>query len=93
MKQLKFTGLLDRHCLKIYEGDLIWNGMRRGDPNGWTVERVVKKPRRKCKAVDLDPWYLADPITGEIGQMQWDQELRDKLGKPIYKRLKPRRSK
>lgn len=65
-----FTGLLDVKCRPIYEGDLIWVGMRRGDTrNGWTLERVIRGSGN-------DPWMLADPKTGETMQMQWDQELR-----------------
>lgn len=76
----KFTGLLDRNCEKIYEGDLIRAGMRRGNPNGWSSnERVVRRHR---KFIDFftkqksDEWFLENSI-GERMQMQWDQELRE----------------
>ena len=75
LSKATFTGLLDRNCLPICVDDLIWNGMRRGDKNGWTRERVVRGNRD-------EPWMLADPETGERGQMQWDQELRDKMRRP-----------
>lgn len=68
-----FTGLLDVKQIPIYEGDLIWVGMRRGDVRGWTLERVVRG------SGNSDPWMLADPKTGEKMQMQWDQELRGKV--------------
>ena len=67
-----FTGLLDCKCKPIFEGDLIFVGMRRKDRvKGWTLERVVRGEGN-------DPWMLADPETGETMQMQWDQELRGK---------------
>lgn len=68
-----FTGLLDVKQEPIYEGDLIWAGMRREDPvRGWTLERVVRGSGN-------DPWMLADPSTGEKMQMQWDQQLRGRV--------------
>ena len=67
-----FTGLLDCKLKPIFEGDLIWVGMRREDPvDGWTLERVIR-------GVGNDPWLLVDPETGERIQMQWNQELRGK---------------
>jgi hypothetical protein len=71
-KKPKFTGLLDANCKKIFEGDLVWAGMRRGDPRGWTLERVVWLPRDK-------EWGLQNHETDERMQMQWDQELRGKV--------------
>ena len=67
-----FTGLLDCKLKPIFEGDLIFIGMRREDPvAGWTLEKVVRGEGN-------DPWKLADPETGETSQMQWDQQLRGK---------------
>lgn len=73
-KKRQFTGLLDNCCLKIFEGDLIRVGMRRGDINGWSsvLERVVW-------LTDDREWGLADSKTGEKMGMQWDQELRAKV--------------
>jgi hypothetical protein len=68
-----FTGLLDLHLERIYEGDLLWTGMRRNSPvKGWTLEKVVR-------GSGDDPWLLADLETGEKMQMQWDQMLRGKV--------------
>jgi hypothetical protein len=79
MTPSQFTGLLDANLDRIYEGDLIWSGMRRGDPNGFTVERVVK---RKAPKPWQSPWALADPKTGELMAMQDDQQLRGLCEKP-----------
>lgn len=72
----EFTGLLDKDRDRIYNGDLILSGMRRGDANGWTTERV-RKLRKKYRPWNYE-WVLADPKTGELMEMQWDQELRIK---------------
>ncbi len=73
----KFTGLLDRNCKKINEGQLIRAGMRRGDLNGWTIEKVVAI-RKGFWRREIE-WALADPKTGELMDMQLDQELRELL--------------
>lgn len=67
--QRKFTGLLDRLRKPIFYGDRLRTGMRRGDENGWSIERVEQ-------GADGQP-CLADLVTGERSQMQWDQELRE----------------
>lgn len=69
----RFTGLLDRNLNRIYEGDLLRSGMRRGDHRGWTTEIVAALPSGE--------WALMDRATQtEFGQMQWDQELREVVG-------------
>jgi hypothetical protein len=65
------TGLLDAKGCPIFEGDLIRVGMRRGDAQGWTLEKVVRANGR---------WMLADPKTGELMEMQTDMMLRVRVG-------------
>lgn len=62
------TGLMDRRGVEIRNGQLIRAGMRRGDPTGWTVERVMRR---------AGEWVLCDPMTGERMEMQQDPELRE----------------
>ena len=69
-----FTGLLDRHAKKIYFGDRIWSGMRRGYAGGWTPDKVVRG--------DDGNIYLANLKTGEKMEMQHDQELRELIEEP-----------
>lgn len=72
-----FTGLLDRNLNKIYEGDMLWIGMRRGDDTGWTCDRVGRRNRRGLSwFTRVTEWILVSPY-GETMQMQNDQELRD----------------
>ncbi len=67
------TGLLDAKGCPIFEGDLIWSGMRRGDNRGWTLECVIWA---------RGSWMLADPKTGELMAMQPDPMLRIKVDRP-----------
>lgn len=68
-KRRRLTGYFDATGLPIREGSILRTGMRRGDPKGWTTERVVWLPKSK-------EWGLADLKTGERMQFQYDQQLR-----------------
>jgi hypothetical protein len=79
MKKRESTGLLDKNMNRIFTGDWILSGMRRGDPSGWSKERVVRK-RSKLKSLfmseDWCDWCLVNEL-GETMDMQLDQELRE----------------
>lgn len=76
---MKCTGLKDRNGQDIYENEIILAGMRVGDPHGWKEERVVNI-RKGWRRFILKPIYmLADPVHGEITDMQNNPLLRQKL--------------
>lgn len=79
MKKRVFTGLLDRHCGHIYEGDCLWVGMRRGDMGGWSKEKVVRAKRKfwqRLTAPSWSEWQLVNDHNERM-DMQLDQELRE----------------
>jgi len=68
MKKGRLTGYFDHKGVAIREGDLLRTGMRRGDPKGWTLERVYWSGKE---------WFLSDVKTGEMMQFQYDERLRE----------------
>ena len=76
----EFTGLLDKNGDRIYIGDLISVGMRRGDTSGWTIEKVVRRYSKFKYLFKDERWsqYCLVNDSGERMDMQLDQELRIK---------------
>lgn len=62
----RLTGYFDHKGVPIREGDILLSGMRRGDPSGWTKERVDWNGKE---------WVLSDLKTGERMQFQYDERL------------------
>ena len=75
MVREKDLPIYDSRGKEIHIGDLIMQGMRRGDPRGWDEVIVVR-------ARQSDEILGADPKTGELEELAGTPDLRGLLHCP-----------